>query len=73
MPLATNKPPLRPQLPSSPVSSAIARLRCVSSPYQLTRRPGWMIVAGRWLANSRAAAWISSADTPVSSAAHSTV
>ena len=41
-----------------------ARLRCVSSPYQLTRRPGWMMVAGRWLANSRAAARISSADTP---------
>ena len=73
MPAETNKPPLRPQLPSSAQSSAMARLRCVSSPYQLTRRPGWMMVAGRWLANSRAAARINSAETPVSSAAHSGV
>ncbi len=39
---AQYRPPLRPQLPSSALSSAMARLRCVSSPYQLTRRPGWM-------------------------------
>ncbi len=51
----------------------MARLRWVSSPYQLTRRPGWMIVAGRWLENSTAAARMRSAETPVSWAAHSTV
>jgi hypothetical protein len=51
----------------------MARLRWVSSPYQLTRRPGWITVAGRWLAISRAAARIRSAETPVCSAAHSAV
>ncbi len=51
----------------------MARLRWVSSPYQLTRRPGWMTVAGRWLANSRAEARIRSADTSHCSAAHSGV
>jgi len=45
----------------------------VSSPYQLTRRPGWITVAGRWLENSTAAARMRSAETPVSWAAHSTV
>ena len=73
MPADRNSPPLRPQLPSSADSSATARLRCVSSPFQLTRRPGWMIVAGRNRANSRAVVRIIAASMPVSTAAHSGV
>ena len=73
MPAWMKRPPLRPQLPISALSSAIARLRCVSSPYQFTRRPGWMIVAGRCAANSSAAARIRPASTPVSCAAQSTL
>ena len=48
----------------------MARLRWVSSPYQVLRRPGWMSVAGRCFAISRAVATMSFASRPVSFAAH---
>ena len=67
-----SRPPV-PQLPSSAFSSAIARLRCASSPYQVTCRPGWTSVAGRWRAISRAVSRIASGGMPVSGYAHSGV
>ena len=48
------KPPSRPNPPSSALRIAIARERCVSSPYQAVRRPGWTREAGRAPAMNRA-------------------
>jgi len=71
--VAVQNPPRRPQLPINALSSAMARLRCVSSPYQVTRRPGWTSVAGRWRAISRAVSRIACGSIPVSAYAHSGV
>ena len=64
---------MRPQLPSRAFSSAMARLRWASSPYQVACRPGWTSVAGRYRAISRAVSRITSGSIPVSGYAHSGV
>ncbi len=52
---------------------ATARRRCVSSPYQVTWRPGWISDAGRLPAMRRAVSRMTSALIPVIGYAHSGV
>ncbi len=49
----------------------MARERCVSLPYQVTWRPGWISEAGRDAAMVRAVSRISSGSIPVRGYAHS--
>ena len=66
-------PPRRPQLPTSAFRIATARLRCVSSPYHVVWRPGWMSDAGRAPAMTRAVSTMTSGRIVVSVKAHSGV
>ena len=52
---------------------AMARARCVSSPYQVVWRPGWMSEAGRAAEMNRAVSRINSGRMPVMAQAHSGV
>jgi hypothetical protein len=52
-------------LPSSATRIAIARSRCVSLPYQVTWRPGWISERGLWAEMKRAVSRMSSGLMPV--------